>query len=70
MKIVFNLLLTIGRLFLGFINLVSAVVFVVAMYLLYIIVCVLYLFRGGCVSRTFWEILLDHFEGMRLDKNK
>lgn len=70
MKIIYNLLMTIGKVMLGFVNLVSILTLVTAIYFLYAITCILWLFQGGYMNMTFWEVIFDMFEELKLKKNK
>lgn len=70
MKIIYNLLMTIGKVMLGIVNLVTILTLVTAIYFLYAITCILWLFHGGYMNMTFWEVILDMFEELKLKKNK
>ena len=70
MKIIYNLLMTIGKVMLGIVNLVSILTLVTALYFLYAITSILWLFQGGYMNMTFWEVILDMFEELKLKKNK
>ena len=70
MKIIYNLLMTIGKVMLGIVNLVSILTLVTAIYFLYAITSILWLFQGGYMNMTFWEVILDMFEELKLKKNK
>lgn len=70
MKIIYNLLMTIGKVMLGIVNLVSILTLVTAIYFLYAITSILWLFQGGHMNMTFWEVILDMFEELKLKKNK
>ena len=70
MKIIYNLLMTIGKVMLGIVNLVSILTLVTAIYFLYAITSILWLFQGGYMNMTFWEVILDMFEELKLKNNK
>ena len=70
MKIIYNLLMTIGKVMLGIVNLVTILTLVTAIYFLYAITSILWLFQGGYMNMTLWEVILDMFEELKLKKNK
>lgn len=68
MKTIYNLLATVGKILLGIANFVSIVALVMIVFVLYVIICFRWLFQGGYMKQSLWEVITNIVDDMILRK--
>ena len=68
MKTIYNLLATVGKILLGIVNFVSIVALVMVVFVLYVITCFRWLFQGGYMKQSLWEVIANIVDDMILRK--